>query len=191
MAIYLFVFNSQPGRVERMVVSSPYVNAQGQPDPLTTWKWARTLQYPYPIQMMQQGAQQVAVMPAPRAIPLNIQQSTNPQQPDLLCVQLAEPAISQQNVISGMPVGMPTGNSGNMAPPPQAGPPAPQGSFNSGLYDVLPEAALPGSPDAMFGEGDNAGGTYTDITGSGMNAVETKRDPGLVIPAGNRPNPGQ
>ena len=177
MAIWLYVFPTQAGCVERLVVSSPYTrqvrmqNGQVmiQPDPESTLAWMRSFQYPFP-----QGVNPKVFALSPK--------TANAQQPDLLCIQIAEPTISRQMVNSGMPYGPPVGNPGApIAPPPQAAPPPPQGQVMvpSGLYEQLPDVALPGGADGMFEMGE-AGGTYTDITGSGQGAVEEVRPQNLI-----------
>jgi hypothetical protein len=178
MAIWLFVFPTQAGCIERLTISSPYTrqapgpNGQPvlQPDPVSTLGWAKQLPYPFP-----------PGNPGFRC--LNMQASTNPQQPDLLCIQIAEPAVSRQMVNAGAPMGAPVGNAGApLTPPPMPGPQVPvqPGVVPNDRYVQLPDAALPGSADEMFAEA-AAGGTYSDIDRFGN---ETLRPQDMTIISG-------
>jgi len=183
MAIILFVFPPVAGCVDRMVVNTPYVRAvntqQGvvnHADPATTWAFIRQLPYPWPPNMN----------PKPFLLNGKTGQGATPQ-PDLLCIQMAAPELSRQMVNSGMPTGAPYGNPGApLTPPPMVmpqpqvaqpqpqmpGQPMPPMAGAGKVYEELPDAALPGAPDELFG-GDAQGGTYTDIDSTGQEIKRT------------------
>lgn len=175
MALFLYVFPSYAGCVERVLVSTPFVRqVQGQqlpqPDPATTWGYIRQHQYPWP-----QG-----VVPKPYLLSKYTSPQQQQQAPDIMCIQIAHAEVSRQMVNSGMPVGAPVGNAGSpVSVPPMPGPKPPDGVklVHSGLYEEIDSSGLPSVGDNMFGESDPSAGTYTDISVGGIEEKRTLQRP--------------
>jgi hypothetical protein len=163
MALFLFVAKAQvpAGAVERVLVCSPFVaqaNVRNQ--------MGQVVQAMVPDK---RAAFQFASQNAPMCpnvdydcYPLSKMYGANERTASVLCSQTAAPAVTQQYVQSAQPVGQPVGNPGH-AIQPQRQP----GQKNEFGYEELPDAALPATQDAVFGDIDGAGGTFTDIDSQG------------------------
>lgn len=157
-----FVFTLEPpqaGCVERVCMFSPWPQAQ------QAWNWL--LQYaqqpgPFgqPMIMFAQGAK------VSNCTCTN--QGGQGQQPNVYCVQRSMPTVDRQQV--NAPYNTPLANGYNLTPPPVAGPSGQRRDplqNPQGMYEDLTDAALAASADAVFGEMDGAGGTFTDVDSRG------------------------
>lgn len=168
MAHYFFMApkgTETPECVERICCSTPFMRQSPRgpmPDAQATWNWLTQQGYRFPPNVAFEG--QI----------LNPQNLSN--QPYVFCVQTTAPMVGRAPIDALY--AQPVGNRGVQQMPPIAGQ---ERIGSAGMYQQLPDAALPSNSDPMLGDIDGAGGTYADIDGNGQ---ETLRGQDLLRPAG-------
>ncbi len=185
MPHFVFIFEpAQAGCVERVALSTPWHQPvrtpQGQVLDPGAQAWSFLMQY---AQQRDQFGQPALIFPS------NLQPAgikcicTNPAghspQPNVYCIQKTEPMIDRQQV--NAPYNMPVSSGGGLTLPPVQQPANAPRIAPQGMYEDLTDSALPATADAVFGEMDGAGGTYTDIDSQGR---EIKR--GMTAPFPNK-----
>jgi len=185
MPHFLFIFEpAQAGCVERVSLSTPWhqpvQTRQGQIMDPGAQAWAYLMNF---AQQKDQFGQPCLIFPnglQPSGIKCIC---TNPtghsQQPNVYCIQKTEPMIDRQQI--NAPYNMPVSSGGGLTLPPVMQAANAPRAAPQGMYEDLTDSALPSTADAVFGEMDGAGGTYTDLDSRGN---EIKR--GLTSPYPNK-----
>lgn len=184
MPHYCFTFDPpQAGCVVRVCLFTPWTQPartpQGNLDP-SGQAWAYLLQY---AQQRDAQGQPFIVFPQDPQIGCTV---LNPggtgNQPNVYCVQKAEPLVDRQQV--NAPYNSPVASGRGFSPPPM---PSKDRAAPQGMYEDLTDCALPATADAVFGEMDGAGGTYTDVDSQGREVPrQMMMPPGPKVVGGGR-----
>ncbi len=159
MPHFVFTFSGSPaGCVERICLYTPWSQPQrdqtGQVRTPEQMAWAYLLQFAAqrdqagnPIMVLPQGAQVGCT-----------RITDSGDKPNVYCVQTALPQVTRAQ--HNAPFSTPVGNGQMLTMPPEAqrGRTAPVGSL-----EEIHDCALTNSADALFGESDGLGGTFSDI----------------------------
>lgn len=182
MPHFAFTFEpSQAGCVERVCLFTPWDKQARAPNGAVVQpaEQAWTFLQQYAQQRDQSGNPLLTFTPGCKIGCTCINPGGQGQQPNVYCVQKADPYVGRAQV--NAPWGAPVASGVSLAPPPLPGQPgaARQGCAPQGMYDDLGDSALALTGDSVFGEVDGYGGTYTDVDSQGR---EVKREIAMPFP---------